>query len=204
MTKAEELAERISSAIGDGRLSTGRLLKRESEDCVRGAPTWHVAAPVRPDVLSAFRERSTAARMKSELVGHAGRTTFLIVIYQAETTQHRFLLPLVGCAVFDLIDELPHHGLGLLMHAGLHEPFLEVHLSVPLDLCAGLRRRHHASADHEQVATDHAVMVAHTLSAPFLEPPPSCLAPSTVCVTSVLPPDLMECAPAIQPATHVH
>jgi hypothetical protein len=163
-----------------------------------------MATRLRPDVLGTFRELGSLGRMRSELVGHPGRTSFWVVVYQAGAMQHRFLLPLIGPFVRDLIEDLPRHGLGLLMHAELQEPFWEVHMSVPLDMCTGLRQGHQEMADDERVITDHALMVARVLNPTFMEAPASCGAPELVSVTSVLPPEMMERTPRMKDAMHAH
>src|SRR4051812_7981974 len=105
MSKSNKLVERVSRAIAEGRLVDGRLVRSSGETSEGDEPRWHFITPVPPASLALFQRASHLAVVMSEVTGREGLNSSWTISYQASTTQHRILLPLVGSFVRGFLHE---------------------------------------------------------------------------------------------------
>lgn len=195
MRKSNNLVERVSRAIAEGRLVDGRLVRSSGEAPERDEPRWHFITPVPPASLVLFQRDRHLAVVMSEVTGREGLNSSWTISYQASTTQHRILLPLVRSFVRSFLDEARHTGVGVLMHAGPSSPVHEAYLTLSSEMYLTMMSKHQGIGDAEDVLREQVHTVAQLLVPEFMTIAEGMPSPRYVSVASVLPPELLELAP---------
>lgn len=188
MTQPDELIQRVSLAMEDGRLHDGLLMQVPANASI--GSTRCIAARVREDIFDMLERESTKARITSEVIGRENRNAFWVLGYQAAYAQYRLLLPLVGPTVSALIEDVRSQGLKLLMHTREKDSPLEVHVTMSHDMYGSLRERHQPVPDLTQVLREQSATIAQLLDPGFLARIPGLPVPRVVSVASVLPPEM--------------
>ncbi|QJW85195.1 hypothetical protein HK414_22500 [Ramlibacter terrae] len=105
--------------------------------------------------------------------------------------QHRYLLPLVGDTVKAMLRQPRHPGVGLLMHTALNAPIFSARALLSPDTYRALKANHRPIVNGREIIEEHARTLAQLLLPQFIEPPIGVPQPTTISVSSVLPPELM-------------
>ena len=114
MKSAADIKDEIAS---ETRVSIGVVVApTDAEQLLDARVGWTLRIAISLRALETFRRFATSSVLISEGL-QLPALSFLVVVYQASTVQHRVLLPLVGPTVRRVVGDLRRHGLSLWFEA---------------------------------------------------------------------------------------
>lgn len=135
------LNDRITAAIGEGRVRAGGLLfveiSSQGDTRTQGNANERafVTADMPPPALAQFLQNPERASISTEVLNASafGGCAAWVLSYQAGTSRHSVLIPLVGSPAARLIDSASHSQ-AVLVFTSCEEEDIEAVVEVPLSL----------------------------------------------------------------------
>ena len=131
-----------------------------------------------------------ATVITSDVLGISSSLSHWVIAYRAGAWQHRFLLPLAGPAVRELVQDLAEAELILDFQTGNGETAYSARVPVSAHLRGALVQAVSSGFDVDRVLQETLVVISKLLDPRALRAVAAAAAPTAVSVTGVLPPGL--------------
>lgn len=190
----DAITELLFSAASQGRLFDGELLPTRSSprsDSGASESGWRITSRVPSEFLEAVQRLKPETVITSDVLGISSSLSHWVIAYRAGAWQHRFLLPLAGPAVQELVQDLAEAELTLDFQTGNGERAYSARVPVSAHLRRALVRAIPSSIDIDRVLQETLVVTAKLLDPRALPPVAAAAAPTAVSVTGVLPAGLV-------------
>ncbi|GAB3647845.1 hypothetical protein [Ramlibacter alkalitolerans] len=180
----------ISAAEQQGLLFDGELGPPSAGEATGSSDgVWSIRSLVPRAALSLFLGEERPCVMTSDALG-LGDDSYWVIGYQVADTQHRFVLPLVGAQVAEMLESVSSKGIVLQLRADGIETQHHARLDVSRELAAALRAKHTHDTSPATVLPAMLLTTAGLLRPQSLRPAHGTPIPKNVSVTGVLPLDV--------------
>lgn len=193
----DAITELLFSAASEGRLYDGELLRASSSPRSgngAGASDWRITSAAPSEFLETVWRTRPETVITSDILGISSSLSHWVIAYRAGAWQHRFLLPLAGPTVQELVQDLPEAGLLLDFQTGNGETAYSARVPVSAHLRRALVRAIPSDFDIDRVLQETLVVTSKLLAPRALPPVAAAAAPTAVSVTGVLPAGLVAIA----------
>ena len=194
MTEPDSITEILFKAASDRRLFDGNLLRMCPKEEAAGSLKWHISSQVPAVFLKSLWLARPQAVVTSDVLGITDALAFWVIGYQVGTKQHRFLLPLVGADVQQLITDLPDGGVTLDLQANSGQQTYSARVPVSAQVHSALMQAVRGPCDVDRVLQETLLVTSTLLQPRALMPAPGVGVPKLVSVTGVLPAGLLAVA----------